>query len=169
MRFPYLLQLVEGYVFPQRLYPRTAAGDKGKTFIRFNNKYVFIDLFRICQGLWKFSRKFFAGRVAGKEGVGAVHCGGGGICARSVPMLGDGTCETCSALKPAKPVEPACINILYSLLGGALPSTSKGPAPAAGRAPYPYQSLTITSCPYQSLTITSCYQLPSTVSMCYQL
>ena len=113
-------------------------------------------------------QKIFCGRVAGKEGVG--------LSIEGVDMQGDfrKKCAnvgggTRSALKPAKPVEPACINILYSLLGGALPSTSKGPAPAAGRAPYPYQSLTITSCPYQSLTITSCYQLPSTVSMCHQL
>lgn len=145
-----------------------AAGSKGKTFIRFNNKYVFIDLFRTCQGLWKFSRKFFAVGLRGKRGWG--------LSIEGVDMRGDfrKKCAnvgggTRSAREPAKPVEPACINILYSLLGGALPSTSKGPAPHAGRAPYPYQSLTITSCPYQSLTITSCYQLPSTGSMCHQL
>ena len=47
-----------------------AAGSKGKTFIRFNNKYVFIDLFHICQGLWEFSRKFFAVGLRGKRGWG---------------------------------------------------------------------------------------------------
>lgn len=72
-----LLNHVEGYVFPQRLYPRTAAGGKGKTFIRFNNKYVFIDLFRICQGLWKFSRKFFAVGLRGKRGWGCPLGAGG--------------------------------------------------------------------------------------------
>lgn len=55
-----------------------AAGGKGKTFIRFNNKYVFIDLFRICQGLWKFSRKFFAVGLRGKRGWG-LSIGGGGL------------------------------------------------------------------------------------------
>ena len=116
-------------------------------------------------------QKIFCGRVAGKEGVGLSIEGVDmrGDFRKKCANVGGGTCKTRSALKPAKPVKPACINILYSLLGGALPSTSKGPAPAAGRAPYPYQSLTITSCPYQSLTITSCYQLPSTVSMCHQL
>lgn len=116
-------------------------------------------------------QKIFCGRVAGKEGVGAVHWGVDmqGDLRKKCANVGSGTCKTRSALKPAKPVEPACINILYSLLGGALPSTSKGPAPAAGRAPYPYQSLTITNCPYQSLTITSYHQLPSTMSVCHQL
>lgn len=112
-------------------------------------------------------QKIFCGRVAGKEGVGAVHCGGvdmQGDLRKKCANVGGGTR---SAREPAKPVEPACINILYSLLGGALPSTSKGPAPAAGRAPYPYQSLTITNYPYQSLTIISYHQLPSTVSMCH--
>lgn len=113
-------------------------------------------------------QKIFCGRVAGKEGVG--------LSIEGVDMRGDfrKKCAnvgggTRSALKPAKPVEPACINILYSLLGGALPSTSKGPASAAGRAICNQLSLTITSCPYQSLTIISCHQLPSTVSMCHQL
>lgn len=145
-----------------------AAGSKGKTFIRFNNKYVFIDLFRTCQGLWKFSRKFFAVGLRGKRGVG--------LSIEGVDMRGDfrKKCAnvgggTRSAREPAKPVEPACINILYSLLGGALPSTSKGPAPHAGRAICNQLSLTITSYPYQSLTITSCHQLPSTVSVCHQL
>lgn len=142
-----------------------AAGGKGKTFIRFNNKYVFIDLFRICQGLWEFSRKFFAVGLRGKRGWGCPLRGWGDL-RKKCANVGGGTR---SAREPAKPVEPACINILYSLLGGALPSTSKGPAPHAGRAPYPYQSLTITNCPYQSLTITSCHQLPSTVSVCHQL
>ena len=114
-------------------------------------------------------QKIFCGRVAGKEGVGAVHCGGvdmQGDLRKKCANVGGGTH---SALKPAKPVEPACINILYSLLGGALPSTSKGPASAAGRAICNQLSLTITSYPYQSLTITSCHQLPSTVSVCHQL
>ena len=52
-----------------------AAGSKGKTFIRSNNKYVFIDLFRICQGLWKFSRKFFAVGLRGKRGWGLSIAG----------------------------------------------------------------------------------------------
>lgn len=113
-------------------------------------------------------QKIFCGRVAGKEGVGRSIEGVDmrGDFRKKCANVGGGTR---SAREPAKPVEPACINILYSLLGGALPSTSKGPAPAAGRAPYPYQSLTITNYPYQSLTIISCYQLPSTVSMCHQL
>ena len=122
-------------------------------------------------------QKIFAVGLRGKRGVG--------LSIEGVDMRGDfrKKCanvegwnlrnplgpQTCSALKPAKPVEPACINILYSLLGGALPSTSKGPAPAAGRAICNHLSLTITSCPYQSLTIISCHQLPSTVSMCHQL
>lgn len=55
-----------------------AAGGKGKTFIRFNNKYVFIDLFRICQGLWEFSRKFFAVGLRGKRGWGLSIEGVGG-------------------------------------------------------------------------------------------
>lgn len=76
-----------------------AAGSKGKTFIRFNNKYVFIDLFRICQGLWKFSRKFFAVGFRGKRGWGLSIAGVGGFaqevcqCWRWNP-LGPQTCET---------------------------------------------------------------------------
>lgn len=83
-----------------------AAGGKGKTFIKFNNKYVFIDLFRICQGLWEFSRKFFAVGLRGKRGWGLSIAGGvdmqgdlrkkcanvGGWNLRN--LLGPQTCET---------------------------------------------------------------------------